>query len=100
MAKISHLMDHVRAEAELENQSATPLYLRVQRGGIERVIRKGLVEVEDALPAEREMAGALVFRGLPCATQFDLWLIKACSLSAAGGQAHLSRQCQVCHLAN
>ena len=58
MGEIARLIDHVRSEAGLERKSATPLYLRVQRG-IEQAIEAGMVEVNDALPAERELATAL-----------------------------------------
>ena len=58
MNEVAELIRHVRAEAHLEKQSATPLYLRVMRG-IEQAIRTGLVDVNDALPAERELAAAL-----------------------------------------
>ncbi len=58
MGEIAKLIDHVRIEANLDKKSATPLYLRVQRG-IEQAIEAGMVEVNDALPAERELATAL-----------------------------------------
>lgn len=58
MGEIGRLIDHVRHEAGLDHKSATPLYLRVQKG-IEQAIEAGMVEVNDALPAERELATAL-----------------------------------------
>ena len=58
MPDIASLIDHVRDHADLGHNSATPLYLRVKHG-IEEAIQTGLVTVNDALPAERELAGAL-----------------------------------------
>ena len=58
MGEMGNLIDHVRHAARLDAKSATPLYLRVQRG-IEQAIESGMVEVNDALPAERELATAL-----------------------------------------
>ena len=58
MGDLSHLITHVRSEADLDGHSATPLYLRVQKG-IEQAIKIGLIDINDALPAEREFAGAL-----------------------------------------
>ncbi len=58
MVEFGRLIEHVRQVADLEAPSATPLYLRLQRG-IEKAIEAGLVAVNDALPAERELAHAL-----------------------------------------
>lgn len=58
MGNLSHLIDHVRDQTDLEGYNATPLYLRVQKG-IEEAIQTGMVDVNDALPAEREFASAL-----------------------------------------
>jgi GntR family transcriptional regulator len=54
----SNLINILREEANLEAESATPLYLRVQRG-LEQAIEAGMIAVNDALPAERELANAL-----------------------------------------
>ena len=58
MVNLESLIDHVRHISNLDTQSATPLYLRIERG-IEQLIETGLIEVNDALPAERELAQAL-----------------------------------------
>ncbi len=58
MGDLAQLIDHVRSRADLQGYSATPLYLRVQKG-IEDAIQIALVDVNDALPAEREFASAL-----------------------------------------
>ena len=58
MVELDCFIEHVRQVADLEAPSATPLYLRLQRG-IEKAIEAGLVAVNDALPAERELALAL-----------------------------------------
>ncbi|TLP44970.1 MULTISPECIES: GntR family transcriptional regulator [Cohaesibacter] len=58
MGDLARLIDHVRTRSDLHGYSATPLYLRVQKG-IEDSIQTGLVDVNDALPAEREFANSL-----------------------------------------
>ncbi|WP_319495668.1 GntR family transcriptional regulator [uncultured Cohaesibacter sp.] len=58
MVDLGHLIQHVREVSDLEMESATPLYLRIERG-IEQSIEAGLVAINDALPAERELAHAL-----------------------------------------
>nr|WP_320142947.1 GntR family transcriptional regulator [uncultured Cohaesibacter sp.] len=58
MVELGRLIEHVRQVADLGAPSATPLYVRLQRG-IEKAIEAGLVAVNDALPAERELAHAL-----------------------------------------
>ncbi|WP_319410756.1 GntR family transcriptional regulator [uncultured Cohaesibacter sp.] len=58
MVELGRLIDHVKEVSDLEAPSATPLYLRLERG-IENLIEVGLVSVNDALPAERELAHAL-----------------------------------------
>lgn len=54
----SNLINILREETNLAAKSATPLYLRVQRG-LEQAIEAGMIAVNDALPAERELANAL-----------------------------------------
>ncbi|WP_316863490.1 GntR family transcriptional regulator [uncultured Cohaesibacter sp.] len=58
MVELSRLIEHVKTKSDLSEQNATPLYLRIERG-IESAIMQGLVAVNDALPAERELAAAL-----------------------------------------
>ncbi|MCV6545831.1 MAG: GntR family transcriptional regulator [Cohaesibacter sp.] len=58
MSDPTTLISLLREEANLDVKSATPLYLRVQRG-LEQAIEAGAIAVHDALPAERELANAL-----------------------------------------
>ena len=58
MVELNRLINHVRQVSCLHAPSATPLYLRLERG-IEESIEEGYVAINDALPAERELAQAL-----------------------------------------
>ena len=58
MSESKSVLDLLYANTALSNDSPTPLYLQLQNG-LRRVVNAGLLQIDDAIPGERELASRL-----------------------------------------
>ena len=58
MNSTDNVLALIRQHAALSETSPTPLYRQLQQG-LRRVVESGLLQVEDAIPGERELASGL-----------------------------------------
>lgn len=58
MSGLAHLLDTLRVEVDLDGSSTSPLYRRLT-SGIRKAIEQGVLDAEDALPPERDLAQKL-----------------------------------------